>query len=140
MTRLPIFVEVGKISLQKDRLTPIDPENFQVEHFKRAVIDAAFSDDGNRCNAKLIVDLRARTITVSCKGPQFTARRVGEALMVEYMVFTNSAYVIDTLNKAPTEMREVGEFGFGIDLDRFLGFLHRLHERGRTQLIYDSRT
>ena|SRR2546426_1850477 len=135
---MSIHIQVRKLSVQKDKLVPIDAENFEVERFKRALIDATFFDDGNSCEAKLIVDLRARTVGFSCDHPKLSPARVGMALMVEFMVFSNEAYIIDTLGKVPGATQGVSYFGIGNDPERFLGFLHHLRKAGKVALVYDG--
>jgi hypothetical protein len=56
---------VLRITVQPDKLTPIDVDNFEIEKFKRAEIDAVLSgNDGAEYPLTIRLDIRANIVSV----------------------------------------------------------------------------
>ncbi len=135
---MPLFLGVRKITVQKDRLVPIDEENLEIDRLKRALVDAAVYGNGQSCDLKIVVDLRARIMTISVKGSGLTAGRIGMAMLVEYARAYGDYAVLDKIAELPDTMIEVGHFGIGFDPERFLGWLHHAKQRGSLQLRHEG--
>jgi len=135
---MALSLEVRKITLQKDRLVPIDEENFEVDRFKRALIDAVARWDQQSCDLKIVVDLRARVMTITVKNSGLTAGRIGLAILVEYARAYGDYAVIDKIAEPPDTMIEVGHFGIGSDPERFLGWLHYAKQVGSIPLRHEG--
>ncbi len=131
-----LALEIRNLTVQTDKLVPLDLENFEVEKFKRALLDATCYYDGKACDVKIIVDIRARYMNLSCKCPGITAGQVGLSILVEYSLFSSNEAVLNSINENPNDMIEVGRFPIGSDPDHFLGFLHSCMQRGKFELRY----
>src|SRR3989442_13441663 len=135
---MALSLEVRKITLQKDRLVPIDEENFEVDRFKRALIDAVARWDQQSCDLKIVVDFRARIMTITVKNSGLTAGRIRVAILGEYARADGDHAVIDQIAEAPGTMIEARHFCLGSDPERFLGWLHYAKQVGSSPLMHEG--
>jgi hypothetical protein len=123
----------GKITVNKDRLVEIDPENFEVEKFKRAIVKAWATRDGKKAKVTLIVDIRAGLLTVSTSSPDISAGMVGLGLMTEFMLHDGYDFT-QRLSESPRAMNDVARFPLGGKAEALIAYLHSLRERGEVFL------
>ncbi len=130
---MTLWIEVKKITLNKDRTTLIDEEHLEVTKFKRAVVEALVGEDEHSTQVGLILDIRARVLTIASKNPDIALGKLGVGILREYQLV--SGYdAVQLLREDPQLMKDTGRFPVGPDVDQFLGFIHLLMERGRVEL------
>ncbi len=128
--------EAKSIIVQRDKLQPIDTENFQIERFKRAKVRVDFYDSGRRVPLKLTLELRGKVLTVSTSDDEAPVGQYGAAIITEWSVAMDEDSLLQTVEDI-SRVRGAAHFTIR-DPDNFLGYLHHLKQRGRIRPLWQG--
>src|SRR5436309_10857009 len=97
---------ITKIVLNNDKAIKIDEEHIEIAKFKRALVDAVVGENERSVDVSLIVDIRARIMTIACKDAELSPGRLGVGILTEFQLI--SGYdALQLLHEDPRQMKDV---------------------------------
>jgi hypothetical protein len=121
--------EIGKITIQSDKVQQIGPEEWDIISFKRALIACRVNDPKETSPFGLILDARANTLVINAAKCHRNAGNVAIALKQALRKLSIDKQDVMTLPPGAADAKEVVACGV-TDAMHVAGLLHTLRDLG----------